>query len=114
MNSMRNKVQLIGHLGSDPESRQVGDDKKVVRFSLATNESYKNGEGEKITDTQWHNIVIWGSTGEIAEKYLSKGREVALEGKIVYRNWEDKEGVKKYTTEILVSDLVLLSNKAND
>jgi single-strand DNA-binding protein len=109
MNSLRNRVQLIGHLGMDPEVKTYGDGKKMVRFSIATTETYKNNEGKKVTETQWHNIVIWGGgTADVAEKYLTKGREVAIEGKLVHRNYEDKDGNKRYVTEIVVNELLLL------
>jgi single-strand DNA-binding protein len=109
MSSLRNRVQLIGNLGMDPEVKTYGDGKKLIKFSLATTESFKNGEGKKITETQWHNILIWGgATGEIAEKYLSKGKEVGIEGKLVHRSYDDKDGNKKYVTEIVVSELLLL------
>jgi single-strand DNA-binding protein len=109
MSSLRNRVQLIGHLGMDPEVKTFGDDKKMVRFSIATTESYKNNEGKKVTETQWHNIVIWGGgTAEVAIKYLNKGKEVGIEGKLVHRNYEDKDGNKRYITEIVVGELLLM------
>ena len=94
MNSLRNKVQLIGNLGNDPEIVLLENGSKLAKFSIATNESYKNAEGEKVTDTQWHNIVAWGKTAEIVENYLIKGKEVAIEGKLVSRSYETKEGEK--------------------
>ena len=81
MNALRNKVTLIGHLGNAPEIRSLESGKKMAKFSLATNETYRNAKGEKVTETQWHNLVAWGKTAEIAEKYLTKGKEVAIEGK---------------------------------
>jgi single-strand DNA-binding protein len=111
MNSLRNRVQLIGNLGMDPEVKTFGEKKKMVRFSIATTDSYRDGEGKKIEETQWHNVVIWGgATADVAEKYLSKGREVALEGKLVHRSYDDKDGNKKYITEVVVNELVLLRN----
>jgi single-strand DNA-binding protein len=110
MNAMKNKVQLIGNLGMTPEGKEING-KKFVRFSLATNESYKNAKGEKVTETQWHNLVAWGKTAEIIEKYLVKGSEVAIEGKLMNRNYTDKSGVKKYVTEILVNDMLMLGAK---
>src|ERR1051325_5933598 len=102
MNTLRNKVQLIGNLGQNPEVKELNGGKKVAKFSLATNETYRNKAGEKVTDTQWHNLVAWGKTADIIEKYLKKGSEVAVEGKLLNRNYTDKEGVKRYVTEIQV------------
>jgi single-strand DNA-binding protein len=111
MKSMRNSVQLIGRLGKDPEVKVFGD-KKRASFSIATTEVYKNQKGEKVQDTQWHNVVIWGKLAGVAEKYLRKGAEVAVEGKLIHRMYETKEGEKRYVTEISVNDLVMLGNKA--
>jgi single-strand DNA-binding protein len=111
MNALRNKVQLIGNLGNDPEVITLDSGKKLAKFSIATNESYKNAQGEKVTDTQWHNVIAWNKTAEIVEKYLTKGNEVAVEGKLTSRSYEDKEGVKKYITEIVVNELLMLGGK---
>lgn len=111
MNTLRNKVQLIGNLGQNPEVKELNGGKKVAKFSLATNETYRNKAGEKVTDTQWHNLVAWGKTADIIEKYLKKGSEVAVEGKLLNRNYTDKEGVKRYVTEIQVSELLMLGGK---
>lgn len=111
MNALKNKVQLIGNLGNAPEVRNTESGKKLVRFSVATNESYRNATGEKITETQWHNLVAWGKTAENAEKYLSKGSEVVIDGKLVSGNYLDKEGNKKYFTEVLVNEFLLVGNK---
>jgi len=108
MNTLRNKVQLIGNLGNDPEIINLESGKTLAKFSIATNESYKNAQGEKVTDTQWHNIVAWGKTAEIVEKYVAKGKEVAIEGKLTTRSWEDKEGMKRYITEVVCSELLML------
>ena len=108
MTTLRNKVQLIGNLGNDPEIVNLETGKTLAKFSIATNESYKNAKGEKITDTQWHNIVAWGKTAEIVEKYITKGKEVAITGKLTNRAWEDKEGNKRYITEIVCSELLML------
>ena len=108
MNTLRNKVQLIGNLGNDPEIVNLESGKTLAKFSIATNESYKNVKGEKITDTQWHNIVAWGKTAQIVEKYVGKGKEVAVTGKLTNRAWQDKDGVKRYTTEIVCSELLML------
>ena len=109
MKNLRNSVQLIGHLGKDPEVKIFGKSKKVT-FSIATSDSYKNQKGEKVEDTQWHNIVIWGKLAGVAEKYLKKGKEVAIEGKLIHRAYESA-GEKKYFTEINVNDLLMLGGK---
>ncbi|WP_222983013.1 single-stranded DNA-binding protein [Flagellimonas meishanensis] len=108
MNSLKNKVQLIGNLGNDPEVIVMENGTKLAKFSVATNETYKNAQGEKVTDTQWHNIVAWGKTAEIAESYLAKGKEVAIEGKLTSRSYETKEGEKRYITEIRCNELLML------
>ncbi|WP_452230766.1 single-stranded DNA-binding protein [Lacinutrix sp. MEBiC02404] len=107
MNTLRNKVQLIGNLGNDPEIINLETGKMLARFSIATNESYKNAKGEKVTDTQWHNVVAWGKTAEIVEKYVTKGKEIAIEGKLTTRSWDDKEGVKRYMTEVVCTELLM-------
>ncbi len=111
MSTLRNKVQLIGNLGSAPEIITLESGKKLAKFSLATNESYKNAQGEKVTETQWHNLVAWNNTAEIVEKYLEKGKEIAIEGKLTSRSYDDKDGNKRYVTEIIVNELLLLGTK---
>ncbi len=111
MNTLRNKVQLIGNLGNDPEIITLESGKKLAKFSLATNDSYKNAEGEKITQTDWHNLIAWGKTAEIVEKYVTKGKEIAIEGKLTSRSYETKEGEKRYVTEIVVNELLMLGGK---
>ena len=111
MSTLRNKVQLIGNLGNNPEIVNLESGKKIAKFSIATNESYKNASGEKVTDTQWHNVVAWNKTAEIIEKYLVKGSEVAIDGKLTSRSYETKEGEKKYITEIVCNELVMLGGK---
>jgi single-strand DNA-binding protein len=111
MNTLRNKVQLIGHLGSNPEIINLENGSKLAKFSLATNENYKNADGEKVTNTEWHNLVAWNKTAEIIDKYLEKGREIAIEGKLTSRSYEDKEGNKKYITEVVVNELLMLGGK---
>ncbi|MEZ4780147.1 MAG: single-stranded DNA-binding protein [Flavobacteriaceae bacterium] len=111
MNTLRNKVQLIGNLGNDPEIINLESGKTLAKFSIATNESYKNAKGEKVTDTQWHNVVAWGTTAKIVESYLTKGKEVAVEGKLTSRSYETKEGEKRYITEIVCSELMMLGSK---
>ena len=108
MNTLRNKVQLIGNLGNDPEIINLESGKKLAKFSIATNESYKNAKGEKVTDTQWHNVVAWGKTAEIIEKYVTKGKEVAIEGKLTSRSYETKDGEKRYITEVVCNELLML------
>ena len=110
MSTLRNKVQLIGNLGQDPEIITLESGKKLARFSLATNESYKNAEGEKITQTDWHNLVAWNKTADIIEKYVSKGKEIAIEGKLTSRSYEDKEGQKRYVTEVIVNEILMLAH----
>ncbi len=113
MNALKNKVQLIGNLGNAPEVRNTESGKKLVRFSIATSETYRNAKGEKVKETQWHNLIAWGKVAEIAEKYLTKGSEVAIEGKLMNNNYIDKDGNKKYSTEIQVHELLLLGSKAS-
>jgi single-strand DNA-binding protein len=110
MNSLKNRVTLIGNLGQDPETKTLEKGKKVTHFTLATNDGYKNADGQKISETTWHNIVAWNGLAETAERFLKKGREVAVEGRIVYRSYEDKKGVTKNITEIVLNDLILLRN----
>jgi len=111
MNSLKNKVQLIGNLGNDPEIINLESGKTLAKFSIATNESYKNAKGEKITDTQWHNVIAWGKTAEIIEKYVTKGKEVAIEGKLTSRTYETKEGEKRYVTEVVCNELLMLGKQ---
>lgn len=106
--SLRNKVQLIGNVGNAPDIKVFENDKKVARFSIATNESYVNLKGEKITTTDWHSLVVWGKLADVVEKHVSKGKEVAVQGKLTYRNYEDSNGDKKSITEIVVNELLLL------
>jgi single-strand DNA-binding protein len=108
MNSLRNRVTLIGNLGQDPDTKTTENGKKVTHFTLATDDGYKNSDGQKVSETTWHNIVAWNGLAEIAGKYLKKGRQVAVEGRIVYRTYEDKKGSTKYITEIVLNDLLLL------
>jgi len=110
MKSLRNSVKLIGRLGKDPEVKTFGDKKKAA-FSIATSDSYKNQKGEKVEDTQWHNLVIWGKLADVAGKYLKKGSEVAIEGKLVHRVYETDKGEKRYITEISVNELEMLGAK---
>ena len=108
MNSLRNKVQLIGRLGQEPEIITLDSGKKLAKFSLATNEKYKKANGEIVNDTQWHNLVAWNKTAEIIQQYVTKGKEIAIEGKLTSRSYDDKEGHKRYVTEIVVNELLML------
>jgi len=109
-----NKVIFVGNLGKDPEIRSLDNGVKVASFSLATSESYKNKEGQRIEQTEWHNIVMWRGLAEVAEKYLKKGSQIYLEGKIRTRSWDDKEGNKRYTTEIIADTFTMLGSKREE
>ena len=111
MYALKNKVQLIGNLGNNPEIRTLESGKKMARFSMATSETYRSTKGEKVTETQWHNIVAWGKVAEIAEQFLVKGSEIAVEGKLINRNYTDKDGVKRYVTEVQVNEVLMLGEK---
>jgi single-strand DNA-binding protein len=108
---MKNKVQLIGNVGNDPEVKSFNE-KKVANFSIATNEFYYNDKKEKVEQTEWHKVVAWGKTAEIIEKFVTKGKEVMVEGKLTYRSYDDKDGIKRYVTEILVNEVLLLGKTA--
>lgn len=101
----------MGFLGLDPEIKRFGDNKSMARVSLATNESYKTKDGEWVTQTQWHNLVMWGAQAVFAEKSLEKGSEIAIEGRLVNRTYEDKEGIKRYVSEIVVNHVMAISKK---
>lgn len=111
MKNLRNNVRLIGNLGTDPEIREFSSGKKVAKFPLATTDIYKNKDGEKISDTQWHNIVAWDGTAKVAEKICKKGYKIAVEGKLTSRSYEDNQGQKKYVTEVIASELMLLKGE---
>ena len=111
MNTLRNSVRLVGNLGMDPEVKSFDNNKKLARLSLATNESYKNDKGEKVTETQWHNLVLWGVQANFAEQDLKKGDEVAIEGKLANRNYIDKDGNKRYVSEVVVNDFIKLNGR---
>lgn len=108
MSALRNKVQLIGNVGNDPEIKSFDGGKKVANFTIATNESYKNEKGEKVDQTEWHKVSAWGKTAEIIEKFVTKGKEVAIEGKLTHRSYEDKNGDKRYITEVVANEILLL------
>ncbi len=111
MNSLRNRVQLIGNPGMDPEVKELNEGRKMAKFSIATSDYYRNGKGERVEDTQWHNVVAWGPTAEVVEKFVRKGKEVGLEGRLVSRSYETKEGERKYITEVVLNDILLLGKK---
>ena len=111
MSTLRNHVQLIGNVGQEPQITNLESGKKVARFSLATNEFYKNEQGEKVQNTEWHTIVAWGKTAEIIEKYAGKGKEIGISGKLKSRSYEDNEGVKRYVTEVEANEILLLGGK---
>lgn len=105
---MRNKVFLIGHVGQEPEIRTLDGGKKVANLTLATNDNYTNNKGEKVEQTEWHRVSAWGKLAEIIEKYVVKGKEIAIEGKLTYRTYDDKNGEKRYVTEVVASELLLI------
>lgn len=109
---MKNRVQLIGNLGQAPEIRTLDNGNKMARISIATNETYKNAQGEYVQETQWHSTVAFGKVAEIAEKLLQKGSEVVVEGKLVHRNYLDKDGVKKYVSEVQLHSILLMDKKS--
>lgn len=111
MNNLRNKVQLIGNLGLAPEIVSFENGNKLAKVRLATNEFYKNAKGEKVQETQWHSLIAWGKQADILEKYVKKGQEIAVEGKLVTRSYETKEGEKRYRTEVQVLELLMLGAK---
>ncbi|MGX7667728.1 single-stranded DNA-binding protein [Flavobacterium pedocola] len=105
---MRNKVQLIGNVGQEPEVKTVNGDRKVANLTLATNDSYYNEKGEKVEQTEWHRVTAWGKTAEIIEKFVEKGKEIAIEGKLTHRSYDDKDGNKRYITEVVANEVLLL------
>lgn len=111
MSTIKNHVQLIGNVGQEPTITNLENGKKVARFSLATNEYYKNDKGEKVQNTEWHTVVAWGKTAEIIEKYAGKGKEIGITGKLKSRSYEDNEGVKRYVTEVEANEILLLDVK---
>ena len=111
MNNLRNNVRLIGNLGMNPDVKELNGGKKLAKFSIATNETHKDEDGNKVTETQWHNLIAWGKQADVVQKYLKKGNEVAVDGKLSSRNYTDKDGVKRYVTEIIVTELLLIGSK---
>jgi single-strand DNA-binding protein len=108
MNALRNKVQLIGHVGQEPEIKTFEGGKKLANLTLATNESYTNAKGEKVEQTEWHRLTAWGKTADLIDSYVTKGKEIAIEGKLTHRSYDDKDGVKRFITEVVISELLLL------
>jgi single-strand DNA-binding protein len=111
MQKLRNNVRLIGRLGKDPQIRNLPSGKRMASFSLATTESYRNGQGEKVEETQWHNLVVWGKLTDVVEEYLKKGKEIAIEGKLVHRKFETSDGEMRYITEINVDEILMLGSR---
>ena len=111
MNRLNNSVNLIGNLGMDPEVKMLEGGKTFARFSLATSSFYKNASGERVSDAQWHNVVAWGKTAEIVQKFLKKGSKVVIEGRLNNRQYQASSGEKKYITEVVVNELLMLNNK---
>lgn len=108
MNALRNKVQLIGHVGNEPEIKTLDGGKKLANLTIATNEVYYKENGDKVENTEWHRITAWGKTAEIIEKYVIKGKEVAIEGKLTHRSYDDKDGNKRYVTEVVANEILLI------
>lgn len=106
MNTLKNSVRLVGNLGMDPEVKSFDNNRKLAKIAIATNETYKNDKGEKVTDTQWHNLVLWGAQAQLAEDILRKGDEIAIEGKLASRSYVDKDGNKRYVTEVVVNEFL--------
>jgi len=108
MNTIRNRVQLIGHVGQEPEVKTFDGGKKVANITIATNDYYINDKGEKVENTEWHRVTAWGKTAEIIEKYVTKGKEIAIDGKLTHRSYDDKDGTKRYVSEVVANDILLL------
>ena len=113
MKNLRNTVRLVGRLGIDPKVNKFKNGTQIVTFSLATDESYNNKEGERVENTQWHQITIWNGLSKVAEKYLKKGMEVTIEGRLVHRTYETKDGASRYITEVEAHDLLMMGKKAS-
>jgi len=111
MNNLKNRVQLIGNIGKDPQIKSFDSGKTMASFSLATSDSYKDSDGKKVTDTQWHQVVAWGHTANYIENYLEKGNRIAVDGKLIHRSYNDKDGATKYISEVLVNEILLLTSK---
>ena len=111
MSTIKNHVQLIGNVGQEPTITTLESGKKVARLSLATNENYKNANGEKQTDTNWHTVVAWGKTADIIEKYAEKGKEIGIVGKLKTRTYTTNDGNQRYVTEVVADEILLMGNK---
>lgn len=111
MSNLKNSVRLIGHLGQNPDVKELNSGKKLAKFSLATNESYRNEAGERVTETQWHNITVWGKQADLVNKFLKKGSEVAIEGKLSNSSYVDREGIKRYSTDIILNEFVMIGGR---
>ncbi|MDP5231422.1 MAG: single-stranded DNA-binding protein [Cellulophaga sp.] len=111
MSTIKNHVQLIGNVGQEPTITNLDNDKKVARFSIATNESYKNSKGEKVQNTDWHTVVAWGKTADIIEKFVSKGKELGVTGKLKTRKYTTDDGTDRYVTEVEANEILLLGTK---
>ncbi|MEM6318422.1 MAG: single-stranded DNA-binding protein [Bacteroidota bacterium] len=109
MNNLRNAVQLIGHLGKDAELKEFGSGRKIAKVTIATNESYRNASGEKVEEVTWHNLIGWGKTAELMQQLMKKGQQVAIQGKLKQRSYEDKNGIKRYVTEVSVTDFLMMN-----
>jgi single-strand DNA-binding protein len=110
MMNIKNHVQLIGHLGANPEVKTLDNGSKLAKFSVALNETYTSKKGEKVINTQWHNVVAWGGLATIAERILQKGTHVTIDGKLISRTYTDKEGIKRTNTEIVANELMVINN----
>ncbi len=108
MNTMKNRVQLIGNVGNDPEIKQFDGGKKLANLTLATNDYYTNDKGEKVSQTEWHRVSAWGKTADLIEQFVTKGKEIAIDGKLTHRSYEDKNGEKRYITEVVANEVMLL------
>ncbi|MFB9077915.1 single-stranded DNA-binding protein [Flavobacterium procerum] len=108
MNAMKNRVQLIGNIGNDPEIKTLESGKKLAHLTIATHDVYRNEKGDKVEQTEWHRVTAWGKVAEIIEKFVTKGKEVVIDGKLTHRSYDDKNGEKKYVTEVVVNEILLL------
>ena len=105
---MKNSVQLIGHVGQEPEIKNLEGGKKLANISIATNEVYYKDNGDKVEQTQWHRVTAWGKTAEIIERFVTKGKEIGIEGKLTHRSYDDKDGIKRYVTEVVANEILLI------
>lgn len=111
MNKLRNTVQLIGHVGQEPEIKNLEGGKKLANLSIATNEVYYRENGDKVEKTEWHRITAWGKTADIIERFVTKGEEIAIGGKLSHRSYDDKDGIKRYVTEVIADEVLLLGKQ---